>query len=207
MNIGYIQIPLLHDQRWTIFLHLCCVTTTCCEGCVEGYSSLRKEFLDNVNNVEMLQNTFYPINKAPPVYVMINYYHRGENKSKRCSDVSIEFYRDTVARFYNVDHMYSISTEQYLCFWVWTDSVTYLLFPPSFMNTYSLLTESYFSLLSREAMLDLELPIPCDNFTDFEGNIYILTARVSCIIIKYILTIISFIHVVKAFCISSSRQF
>ena len=193
-NKGYLQIPLLCDQRWTIALYLCCVTTVFCDGCVEGYNSLRNEFLDNMNNVDMLQNVFYPINKAPPVYVMINYYHRGENKSKRCPDVSTEFYRDTVARYYNVDHMYSISTEQYLCFWVWTDSVTYLLFPPSFMNTYSLLTESYFSLLSREAMLNLELPIPCDNFTDFEENVYILTARVSCTIVIHNFTKILFIH-------------
>ena len=179
-NIGYVKISRSHDQWWIIVLCLYCVTAVCCEGCVEDYSSLKEEFLNRMDNLEKLQNTFYPVNRAQPVYVMINYYHIAENKRKKCPDVSTEFYRDAVARHYKFGHRSSTSTEQYLCFWVWTDSVTYLLFPPSFMNTYSLLTESYFSLLSREAMLHLKLPTPCENFTDFEDNVYILTARVSC---------------------------
>ena len=166
-----------------------CVTIMHCQACVDDYSSLKEEFLDNMDNLEELQNTFYPVNRAQPVYVMINYYHSAGNKSNKCPDVSTEFYRDTLARHYNFGHRSSLSNKQYLCFWVWTDSVTYLLFPPSFMNTYSLLTESYFSLLSRETMLELELPVPCDNFTDFEESIYILTARVSktfCVTCSYL---------------------
>lgn len=165
------------------------------EGCVENYTSLREQFLDNIHNLEMLQNTFYPINRAQPVYVMINYYHNAaENKSSECPDVSTKFYRDTVARHYNFGHRSSTSTEQYLCFWIWTDSVVYLLFPPSFMDTYSLLTESYFSFLSREAMLHLELPKPCDNFTNFQENVYTLTARVSYIFLLYTRMLSMYIH-------------
>lgn len=172
-------VKALRFWWWLKVICLYCISDICCEGCVEDYSSLREAFLDNMDNIELLQDTFYPVNRAQPVYVMINYYHNAENESIRCPDVSTEFYRDTLARHYNFGHSSSTYTEQYLCFWVWTDSVAYLLFPPSFMDTYSLLTESYFSFLSREAMLDLELPVPCDNFTDFEGNVYILTARVS----------------------------
>ena len=194
-----------HDQWWIVVLCLYCVTITCCESCVEDYTSLRDEFLNSMDNLEMLQSTFYPVDRAQPVYVMINYYHNAENKSKSCPDVSTAFYRDAVARHYNFGHRPSTFTAQYLCFWVWTDSVTYLLFPPSFMNTYSLLTESYFSLLSREAMIHLELPIPCENFTDFEDNVYILTARVSCTSITYLYLLI-YLFLVKALCIRSSWQ-
>ena len=194
----FVEIPRWVAVFYCIIMH--------CEACVEDYSGLREEFLDNVDNLELLQNTFYPVNRAQPVYVMINYYHDPENKSNRCPDVSTEFYRDTLARHYNFGQRSSILTKQYLCFWVWTDSVTYLLFPPSFMNTYSLLTESYFSLLSREAMVDLELPTPCENFTDFEDDVYILTARVSNIKFPLCNFSLSLYHcIVEAACIWSSR--
>jgi len=189
----YIKIKILRFQ-WVVIL-CCCVIAAYGEDCVENYTSLREQFLDNINNLEMLQNTFYPINRADPVYVMINYYHNAaKNKSSKCPDVSTEFYRDTVARHYNFGHRSSTFNEQYLCFWIWTDSVAYLLFPPSFLNTYSLLTESYFSFLSREAMLQLELPKPCDNFTNFQENVYTLTARVSCIFLLHNRTLSMFIY-------------
>lgn len=171
-------VKMLRPQWWIIALCFCCAILICCKGCVYEYNGLRERFLDSMYNLELLQDTFYPINRAQPVYVMINYYHNAENKNK-CLDVSTAFYRDAVARHYNFGHRTLAHTGHTLCYWVWTDSVTYLLYPPGFMNTYSLLTESYFSLLSREAMLHLELPIPCKNFTDFNESVYILTARVS----------------------------
>lgn len=164
---------------WCVILWFCATVVCCCKACVEDYISLREQFLDNTHNLEMLQDAFYPINKAPPVFVFINYYHNDEKTTNTCLNGLKRLNYDTISRHFSFGVMSSTYTKQYLCYWVWTDSITYLLFPPSFVNTYSLLTESYFSLVSREAILYLELPEPCDNFTDFQDDVHILTARVS----------------------------
>ena len=175
---------------WVVVISFCYLIY--CEECVSDYNSLRREFLGITDNLEKLQDTFYPINKANPVYILVQYYFAGANSS-HCPDASKEFYHETVARHYNWGQKSVKSTDKkYLCFWIWTDSIAYLLFPPSFMDTYSLLTESFFSLASKEALVNLQLPIPCTNIEqDFQRHLYILTARVSkCIIYRQFIYII-----------------
>lgn len=163
-----------------------CSLIYCDKECVNDYNSLMREFLVVTDNLEKLQDTFYPINKANPVYILVQYYYTGKNSSHmHCPDASKEFYHETIARHYNWgQNSVKLTDKKYLCFWIWTDSVAYLLFPPSFMDTYSLLTESFFSLASKEALVNLQLPIPCTNIEqDFQRHLYILTARVSkCVI-------------------------
>ena len=95
---------------------------------MNDYNSLRRELLAVTDNLEKLQDTFYPINKANPVYILVQYYYAGVNSSHRLDASNHE----TVARHYNRS-----TDNKYLCFWIWTDSIAYLLFPPSFMDTYS----------------------------------------------------------------------
>ena len=165
---------------WVIVIR-CFSLAHCDDKCVSTFSSFRREFFTINDNLEKLQDTFYPINKANPVYILIQYHYGGN--SSYCPDAFKEFYHETVARHYNWGQKSVKSNDKkYLCFWIWTDTVAYLLFPPSFMDTYSLLTESFFSLASKEAKVNLQLPKPC-NGTDFKKDfhryLYMLTARVS----------------------------
>jgi len=143
------------------------------DQCIESYIELENRFKEKDINVQVLQNTFYPVNQATPSYVLISYYHRKEmNSCPKANLLKVNL------KFDDLDKYNDMTTEeQELCNWVWTDSVVYLAFSPWQLNSYALLIETFFASLGYDSKASLEIDKFCTGNFSYQ-HLQKLTSRV-----------------------------
>ena len=128
-------------------------------------------------NIEALEDVFFPTNKASPSYIAVTYYHDQYNESSQCEQIPL-----TIEQFIVRPKVQAHRNNDYLCRWVWSDSAVYLLYDVVMLNYYTLLTDSYFLFMGRQAQAILKLPKHCKSEItdhDYIQLVQILTGRVS----------------------------
>jgi len=157
------------------FLTLVFIVIADDEQCVESYSELEIKFKQNDKNIEVLQNTFYPVNQATPSYVLISYYYYNSTNSCPKAD-----YLKVNLKYEDLDIKYNEMSmvERKLCNWVWTDSAVYVAYSPWQLNSYALLIETFFSSLGYDSKASLEIDAFCDENSSYK-HLQKLTSRVS----------------------------
>lgn len=159
---------------------LCYAVTAEEDQCVESYIELENRFIKKDINVQVLENTFYPVNQATPSYVLISYYYYNETNS--CGDANL---LKVNLKFDDLDKYDGMSMEeQELCNWVWTDSAVYIAFSPWQLNSYALLIETFFASLGYDSKASLKIDKFCTGNFSYQ-HLQKLTSRVRVTVVKY----------------------
>ena len=164
--------------------------------CASNYTEFVQLFCCT-ENIETLEDVFFPTNKASPSYVAVTYYQDHYNESLQCEQIPLSFHEFIVRPHAQTNE------DDPLCTWVWTDSAVYLLYDPVMFNYYALLTESYFFFIGRQTQAVLKVPKPCKpSTTDYDYIKYIemLTGRVSSIY-PYIYNVCVYMYACVCVCV------
>ena len=164
-------------------------------SCLQQYHEFEAKFWTVEENLDKLQELFYPTNKASPSFIVVDYSCVNENNETTipCTIVNSNplgfiHFPHKINQYCEEDH----NTSQF-CNWMWTDSAIYLVYSPAVLNVLAYFADSFFTITYHN-MLQLHIPILCDEVA--KDHIKKLTTRVRnnfvCIAIVLYLTVEEF---------------
>lgn len=135
-----------------------------CEmSCLQQYHEFEEKFWSTEENLDKLQDMFYPTNTVRPNFIYVDYSCINESNETvitctlaKNNPLGYIYFPHKINQYCDEDHNVS-----QLCNWIWTDTAVYLVYSPAVFNALAHFTESFFAIRYYH-MVQLHLPVLCD---------------------------------------------
>ena len=153
----------------------------CGDACVLKYTEIEKKFLSNEENIEKLQDVFFPVNGKSTNFAIVNYfYYSSQGTPVVCSYSKIAESRLYYFAHEFEEHCYQPSSNDVtsFCHWMWTDCAIFVLYSPRDLQILAYTVNMLFPQVRTNltSTVTLEVDDICHNVT--YNHLLKLTARV-----------------------------
>jgi len=151
-------------------------------ACVSKYTEIEKKFLSNEENIELLQDLFFPVNGKSTNFAVVDYfYYNSQGTPIVCSYTSNMADSPKLYHFAHdfEEHCYRSSNDVTLfCHWMWTDRAIFVLYSPRDLHILAYTVNMLYPQISTNltSAVTLEVEDICQNVT--YSHLLKLTARV-----------------------------
>ena len=146
-------------------------------SCLQQYYKFEAKFWSVEENLDKLQESFYPTNRASPSFIFVDYSCINESNE---TTVPCTLVKNNPLGSIHFPHKINQYCEEdrnisQFCDWMWTDSAIYLVYSPAVLNVLAYFADSFFTI-SYHNMIQLHIPILCNEVA--KDHIKKLTTRV-----------------------------
>lgn len=157
------------------------VNYECACTCVSKYTEIEKKFLSNEENIEKLQDIFFPVNGKSTNFAVVNYfYYKSPGTPVVCSYSQMHDSHQLYQFAHKFEeHCFQPSDDgNSFCHWLWTNCAIFVLYSPRDLQILAYTINMLFPQVRTNltSTVSLEVENICENVT--YNHLLKLTARV-----------------------------